>query len=186
MKNWKNEYATEKDKEMKKERSTTKKTTTADTGAEALSHVIPLSKVVEEGAKKGKVNNLYGTWVVEGEVTVIAGDTNAGKSSVTYQMGLDAASGKNTLGFPAPTKPVVDEVVYIDTELSITQLGQRFGGITISDRMKYIDATAWDLERILSEIETIAKEWNKKRCCSYWTVSQWRQQEVSRPELQRS
>ena len=66
-----------KDKEMKKERSTTKKTTTADTGAEALSHVIPLSKVVEEGAKKGKVNNLYGTWVVEGEVTVIAGDTNA-------------------------------------------------------------------------------------------------------------
>lgn len=61
MKNWKNEYATEKDKEMKKERSTTKKTTTADTGAEALSHVIPLSKVVEEGAKKGKVNNLYGT-----------------------------------------------------------------------------------------------------------------------------
>ena len=154
-----------KDKEMKKERSTTKKTTTAGTGteAEALSHVIPLSKVVKEGAKKGKVNNLYGTWVVEGEVTVIAGDTNAGKSSVTYQMGLDAASGKNTLGFPAPTKPVVDEVVYIDTELSITQLGQRFGGITISDRMKYIDATAWDLERILSEIETIAKEWNKKK-----------------------
>ena len=154
-----------KDKEMKKERSTTKKTTTAGTGseAEALSHVIPLSKVVKEGAKKGKVNNLYGTWVVEGEVTVIAGDTNAGKSSVTYQMGLDAASGKNTLGFPAPTKPVVDEVVYIDTELSITQLGQRFGGITISDRMKYIDATAWDLERILSEIETISKEWNKKK-----------------------
>lgn len=148
---------------MKKERSTTKKTTTADTGAEALSHVIPLSKVVEEGAKKGKVNNLYGTWVVEGEVTVIAGDTNAGKSSVTYQMGLDAASGKNTLGFPAPAEPVVDEVVYIDTELSDTQLGQRFGGITISDRMKYIDATAWDLERILSEIETIAKKWNKKK-----------------------
>ena len=64
--------------------------------------------------------------------------------------------------FQAPVKPVVDEVVYIDTELSITQLGQRFGGITISDRMKYIDATAWDLEKILSEIETIAKEWNKK------------------------
>ena len=100
-------------------------TSAAGTGteAEALSHVIPLSKVVKEGAKKGKVNNLYGTWVVEGEVTVIAGDTNAGKSSVTYQMGLDAASGKNTLGFPAPVKPVVDEVVYIDTELSITQLG---------------------------------------------------------------
>ena len=45
-----------KDKEMKKERSTTKKTTTAGTGteAEALSHVIPLSKVVKEGARKGK------------------------------------------------------------------------------------------------------------------------------------
>lgn len=93
---------------------------------------------------------------------MIAGDTNAGKSSVTYQMGLDVASGKNTLGFPAPAEPVVDEVVYIDTELSDTQLGQRFGGITISDRMKYIDATAWDLERILSEIETIAKNGIKK------------------------
>ncbi len=62
MKNWKNEYATEKDKEMKKNvvRQRKRQQRALELN-EALSHVIPLSKVVKEGQER-EINNLYGTW----------------------------------------------------------------------------------------------------------------------------
>lgn len=124
---------------------------------------IPLSKVIEMGLKKGKVNNLYGEWIVENEVTVVAGDANAGKSTLTYQIGMDLASGCNTLGFSTTPDTDTRVVIYVETEMNSRQLSKRYGNIEISSNMLFVDAIGMELEQMLEQVTKIAEEQHRKK-----------------------
>lgn len=134
-----------------------------DSPTETLLSVVPFSKVIETGLKKGKVNNLYGEWVVENEVTVVAGDTNAGKSTLTYQIGMDIASGCNTLGFSSTPNTDTGAVIYVETEMNSRQLSKRYGNIEISTNMLFVDAVGMELEQMVEQITKIVEEKYRKK-----------------------
>lgn len=134
-----------------------------DSPTETSLSAVPLSKVIEMGLKKGKVNNLYGEWVVENEVTVVAGDTNAGKSTLTYQIGMDLASGCNTLGFSTTPDTDTRVVIYVETEMNSRQLSKRYGNIEISSNMLFVDAVGMELEQMLEQVTKIVEEQHRKK-----------------------
>lgn len=143
-------------KEEKKE----KKARVKKTLSEVPSSAVQFRKVIEMGLKKGKPNNLYGRWIVENEITIVAGDTNAGKSTLTYQIGMDLASGRNSLGFPASP---ANGILYVETEMSSSQLCKRYGDIEISSNMLLLNAVGMELEQILEQVTKTVEEQHRKK-----------------------
>ena len=121
-----------------------------------ISYVVPFSKIIAEGRAQGDTVFICGPMIVEGEVTILSGDTNCCKSTVSYNM-VDAISkGENFLGYPT----VVCEGVYIETEMSSKQLYNRFKDVDISNNFNYIDAIGKDLGWILDQVESYCKRRN--------------------------
>ena len=121
-----------------------------------ISYVVPFSKIIAEGRVQGDTVFICGPMIVEGEVTILSGDTNCCKSTVSYNM-VDAISkGKNFLGYPT----LVCEGVYIETEMSSKQLYNRFKDVDISNNFNYIDAIGKDLGWILDQVESYCKKRN--------------------------
>lgn len=115
-----------------------------------VSYVVPFSKILEEGSAQGDTVFICGPMIVDEEVTILGGDTNACKSTVAYNM-VDAISkGKDFLGYST----VVCEGLYIETEMSSKQLYNRFKDVNVSENFKYMDAIGKDLGWILDKVES--------------------------------
>ena len=114
-------------------------------------NVQPMNSFIEEGQQLAEPKELIQNVVVEGETTILFGDTGLGKSTFAIQMGIEMAEQDK-------------RVLYVNFELSKRQLSRRFHGKEISDNLfcvtvdysKMLDVT--DQERVLSEIESHALE----------------------------
>lgn len=118
-----------------------------------VSYVVPFSKVLAEGRAQGDTVFICGPMIVEGEVTILSGDTNSGKSTFSYGLARAISDGSDFLGYP--TK--VCKVVYGETEMSSKQLYNRFKDVNVSDNFNFLDSNGKDLSWILDQVESYCK-----------------------------
>ena len=118
-----------------------------------VSHVVPFSKVIAEGRAQGNTVFICGQWVVDGEATILAGDTNACKSTVAYNIGNAISKGAKFLGVPS----LKSEVVYAETEMSSRQLYNRFKNVKINENFKFLNAVGKTIDWVLDNVESYCK-----------------------------
>ena len=121
-----------------------------------ISYVIPFSKVLAEGCAQGDTVFICGQFVVDGEVTILAGDTNACKSTVAYGISDAISKGEEFLG----TSTLKSEALYVETEMSSKQLYNRFKNVVVNNNFKYLDAIGKDLDWIIEQVTSYCKERN--------------------------
>lgn len=119
-----------------------------------VSYVVPFSKVLAEGSEQGNTVFICGQWVVDGEVTILAGDTNACKSTVAYNAGVAISKGDEFLGVPT----LESEVLYVETEMSSKQLYNRFKNVEVNENFKFLNAVGKTIDWVLDNVETYCKE----------------------------
>ena len=119
-----------------------------------ISYVVPFSKIIAEGRAQGDTVFICGPMIVEGEVTILAGDTNACKSTVAYSISDAISKGEEFLG----TATLKSEALYVETEMSSKQLYNRFKDVVVNDNFNY-DAAA---ELFLAEYRRYQKQQMQK------------------------
>ena len=65
-----------------------------------VNYVVSFADIIAKGCAQGDTVFIGGQWVVEGEVTILAGDTNACKSTFAYNIMLAISKGKDFLAIP--------------------------------------------------------------------------------------
>ena len=118
-----------------------------------ISYVVPFSKIIAEGRAQGDTVFICGPMIVEGEVTILAGDTNACKSTVAYSISDAISKGEEFLG----TSTLKSEALYVETEMSSKQLYNRFKDVVVNDNFNYIDAIGKDMGWILDQVGSYCK-----------------------------
>ena len=118
-----------------------------------ISYVVPFSKIIAEGRAQGDTVFICGPMIVEGEVTILAGDTNACKSTVAYSISDAISKGEEFLG----TATLKSEALYVETEMSSKQLYNRFKDVVVNDNFNYIDAIGKDMGWILDQVGSYCK-----------------------------
>lgn len=122
-----------------------------------VTYVVSFADIIAKGCAQGETVFIGGQWVVEGEVTILAGDTNACKSTFAYNMMLAISKGKDFLAIPT----LESEVLYVETEMSSRQLYNRFKGVEINKNFKFLDAVGKNLDWILEKVEQYCKDRGK-------------------------
>ena len=122
-----------------------------------VTYVVSFADIIAKGCAQGDTVFIGGQWVVEGEVTILAGDTNACKSTFAYNMMLAISKGKDFLAIPT----LESEVLYVETEMSSRQLYNRFKGVEVNENFKFLDAVGKTLDWILEKVEEYCKERGK-------------------------
>ena len=122
-----------------------------------VTYVVSFADIIAKGCAQGDTVFIGGQWVVEGEVTILAGDTNACKSTFAYNMMLAISKGKDFLATPT----LESEVLYVETEMSSKQLYNRFKGVEINKNFKFLDAVGKTLDWILEKVEQYCKDRGK-------------------------
>lgn len=122
-----------------------------------VTYVVSFADIIAKGCAQGDTVFIGGQWIVEGEVTILAGDTNACKSTFTYNMMLAISNGGDFLGTPT----LESEVLYVETEMSNRQLYNRFKGVEINKNFKFLDAVGKTLDWILEKVEQYCKDRGK-------------------------
>ena len=118
-----------------------------------ISYVVPFSKIIAEGRAQGDTVFICGPMIVEGEVTILAGDTNTCKSTVAYSISDAISKGEEFLG----TSTLKSEALYVETEMSSKQLYNRFKDVVVNDNFNYIDAIGKDMGWILDQVGSYCK-----------------------------
>ena len=118
-----------------------------------ISYVVPFSKIIAEGRAQGDTVFICGPMIVEGEVTILAGDTNTCKSTVAYSISDAISKGEEFLG----TSTLKSEALYVETEMSSKQLYNRFKDVVVNDNFNYIDAIGKDMGWILDQVRSYCK-----------------------------
>lgn len=89
-----------------------------------LFKVQPMNKWMDEAKKLPIPKMLFSEFWFEGEICILFGDTNTGKSILANQIGVSISSGKNVEGFKLEARK--QRVIYFDFELSIKQVEARY------------------------------------------------------------
>lgn len=122
-----------------------------------VNYVVSFADIIAKGCAQGDTVFIGGQWVVEGEVTILAGDTNACKSTFAYNMMLAISKGKDFLGTPT----LESEALYVETEMSSRQLYNRFKGVEVNENFKFLDSVGKNLDWIFEKFEQYCKERGK-------------------------
>lgn len=122
-----------------------------------VTYVVSFADIIAKGCAQGDTVFIGGQWVVEGEVTILAGDTNACKSTFAYNMMLAISKGKDFLAIPT----LESEVLYVETEMSCRQLYNRFKSVKVNENFKFLDAVGKTLDWILEKVEQYCKDRGK-------------------------
>ncbi len=122
-----------------------------------VTYVVSFADILAKGCEQGNTLFICKPFVVEGEVTILAGDTNACKSTFAYNMMLAISKGKDFLAIPT----LESEVLYVETEMSSRQLYNRFKGVEINKNFKFLDAVGKNLDWILEKVEQYCKDRGK-------------------------
>lgn len=124
---------------------------------EEVTHVVSFADIIAKGCAQGDTVFIGGQWIVEGEVTILAGDTNACKSTFVYNLALAISNGEDFLDTPT----LECEVLYVETEMSSRQLYNRFKGVEVNENFKFLDAVSKTLDWILEKVEQYCKKRGK-------------------------
>lgn len=122
-----------------------------------VNHVVSFADIIAKGCAQGDTVFICGQWVVEGEVTILAGDTNACKSTFGYNMMLAISKGKDFLAIST----LESEVLYVETEMSSRQLYNRFKSVKVNENFKFLDAVGKPLDWILEKVDGYCKKRGK-------------------------
>ena len=122
-----------------------------------VTYVVSFADIIAKGCAQGDTVFIGGQWVVEGEVTILAGDTNACKSTFAYNIMLAISKGKDFLAIPT----LESEVLYVETEMSSRQLYNRFKSVKVNENFKFLDAVGKTLDWILEKVEQYCKDRGK-------------------------
>ena len=122
-----------------------------------VNFVVSFADIIAKGCAQGDTVFIGGQWVVEGEVTILAGDTNACKSTFAYNIMLAISKGKDFLAIPT----LESEVLYVESEMSCRQLYNRFKSVKVNENFKFLDAVGKTLDWILEKVEQYCKDRGK-------------------------
>jgi predicted ATP-dependent serine protease len=84
-----------------------------------------------------KMKKLFGNYIFENEVTIIPGDSNVGKSILTFQLIDSLTSGLSLFDFENELEPI--KAIYYDGELSDRNLKNRIGNYQLSANFLHCD-----------------------------------------------
>lgn len=124
-----------------------------------------LAEVVNSNKDKLPPKQLFGEFWRDGEIAVLFGQTNTGKTVLAMQMAIDLARGQASMPeyFPVDTPPL--KVLYFDMEMTDAQISRRLAGIEIPknfhraslclDSVKELLDTSDSVDSIIE----IASEW---------------------------
>ena len=109
-----------------------------------------LSDVVNANKHLKPAKRLFGEFWRDGEVAVLFGKTNTGKTALAMQLAMDLANGTSSMSeyFPSETQPL--EVLYFDFEMSDVQITRRLSGATIPENFKRVTLCLDSVKDILS------------------------------------
>jgi len=90
-----------------------------------------LAEIVNANKDKQPPKQLFGEFWRDGEIAVLFGQTNTGKTVLAMQMAMDLARGQASMPeyFPVDTPPL--KVLYFDMEMTDAQISRRLAGIEI-------------------------------------------------------
>lgn len=128
---------------------------------------------IEEAKKRPIPNMLFGEFWYEGEVCVLFGDSNCGKSILAVQVGNAISQGSTTVAGAFKSQATSQKVLYFDFELSDKQFEQRYSDdyqdhyifhdnffrLEINPDMKVMSGVPYE-EIVVGEIEKEIKETN--------------------------
>lgn len=92
-----------------------------------------LAEIVNANKDKQPPKMLFGEFWRDGEIAVLFGQTNTGKTVLAMQMAMDLARGQASMPeyFPVETAPL--KVLYFDMEMTDLQISRRLSGIAIPE-----------------------------------------------------
>jgi len=92
-----------------------------------------LAEIVNANKDKQPPKMLFGEFWRDGEIAVLFGQTNTGKTVLAMQIAMDLARGQASMPeyFPVETEPL--KVLYFDMEMTDMQISRRLSGIAIPE-----------------------------------------------------